>query len=308
MRKADFLKQVSSIRQRSGLILSTMILLAGTSFAQVVVDEQGQSCEFRREGDKLIYTIGSPHVKEAITNFPNIRFEEGDRITVTAGGCVQTGGVGRTWKHYVYPKGPNSDRLYHGLISIPYITLKNRGESIVQGFVRLRTIVGKEYVVPSLKDDGSEVNYLRLGYEDDDYGDNGYWGHDNGNEDQCLDVGNAHVRITIIRRGLPVSDRPFSGVWQYTMTSAVSGNTYKGTLSLKAHGNQVSGTLDAPDGTRGEVVGFFHPRSEILTFQRETGLETVQKYSLPYREKRFAGTFWNEGKYADSGTFELTRQ
>jgi hypothetical protein len=307
MRKPDFLWKLSSVGQKSGLILATLILLAGTSFSQVLVDQQGQSCELRREGDKLIYSIGSPHVKEPITNFPNILFEEGDRVTVTAGGCVQTGGVGQTWKHYVNPKGPNSDRLYHGLISIPYITLNYRSDRIVQGFVRLKNIVGKEYVIPSLKDDGFEVNYLRLGYSDDDYRDNGYWGHDNGNEDQCRDVGNAYVRITIVRQRLPESNVGLSGVWQYTMTSKVSGNTYKGTLSLRMHGNQVSGTLNAPDGSRGEVTGFFNPRSEILTLSRDTGLETVQRYSLPFRENRFLGTFWNEGKYPDSGTFSITR-
>ena len=32
--------------------------------------------------------------------------------------------------------------------------------------------------------DGSPL-YLQLGYEDDDYGDNGYYKHDNGNDSQC---------------------------------------------------------------------------------------------------------------------------
>src|SRR5689334_14130347 len=49
----------------------------------------------------------------------NIRFQAGDVVTVQAGGCVQTGGSGSTWKRYVDPSGPNSDRLYHGLIYIP---------------------------------------------------------------------------------------------------------------------------------------------------------------------------------------------
>ena len=30
-----------------------------------------------------------------------------------------------------------------------------------------------------------QLTFLRLGYEDDDYSDNGYWGHDDGTGDQC---------------------------------------------------------------------------------------------------------------------------
>jgi hypothetical protein len=44
-------------------------------------------------------------------------------------------------------------------------------------------------------------NYLIeffLGYEDDGYGDNGYYSHDNGTGNQCLDVGNAWVNVTLI--------------------------------------------------------------------------------------------------------------
>jgi hypothetical protein len=45
---------------------------------------------------------------------------------------------------------------------------------------------------------------LHLGYEDDNYSDNGYYRHDNGNDDQCKTDGNndggpAHVTITIYR-------------------------------------------------------------------------------------------------------------
>ena len=34
-----------------------------------------------------------------------------------------------------------------------------------------------------------------LGYEDDGYGDNGYYSHDNGTGNQCLDVGDAWVTL-----------------------------------------------------------------------------------------------------------------
>src|SRR5947207_2818943 len=48
-----------------------------------------------------------------------VTFRPGDLVTIAAGGCVQTGGWGSTWKRYVDPKGPKADRLYHGTIWIP---------------------------------------------------------------------------------------------------------------------------------------------------------------------------------------------
>src|ERR1700761_737493 len=41
------------------------------------------------------------------------------QVIVSAGGCVQTGGKGLTWKRYVDPQGANSDRFYHGIIGMP---------------------------------------------------------------------------------------------------------------------------------------------------------------------------------------------
>src|SRR6266480_2853969 len=67
-------------------------------------------------GNTETWSITQPNVKQHITQYPQIRFQPGDRISIKASGCVQTGGVGRTWKDYVNPRGPNADHLYHGLI------------------------------------------------------------------------------------------------------------------------------------------------------------------------------------------------
>jgi hypothetical protein len=40
-------------------------------------------------------------------------------------------------------------------------------------------------------------SYLTLGYSDDSYSDNGYWGHDDGTENQCAGIGNAVLEIYI---------------------------------------------------------------------------------------------------------------
>ena len=120
-----------------------------------------------------------PNVREKTTAYPQIHFEAGDRVFVQAGGCVQTGGRGKTWKRYVDPAADND--LYHGTIGLPGDIDK-----------RLQGVVGTQVILP-------EAGPLVLGYEDDNYGDNGYYARndDNGTGNQCLGLGNAFVRLEI---------------------------------------------------------------------------------------------------------------
>ena len=60
---------------------------------------------------QTVWRITQPNVKQATTQYPQIKFLPGDSISVDAGGCVQTGGHGNTWKRYLDPSGANSDRL-----------------------------------------------------------------------------------------------------------------------------------------------------------------------------------------------------
>ncbi len=135
------------------------------------------------------WRIDEPNVKRRVTEYRGITFQPGDRLTIEAGGCAQTGGSGKTWKRYVDPRGPNADRLYHGLIWIPGVT----GD-----LVRIQGVIARSWTILRVPDP-SQL-FLRLGYEDDDYGDNGYWGHDDGTGDQCKGVGNAYVVITVDRK------------------------------------------------------------------------------------------------------------
>jgi hypothetical protein len=153
--------------------------------------------------------ISEPTVTRRISTYPQITFKAGDQVTVAAGGCVQTGGHGRTWKSYVNPSGPNSDRLYHGLIQIP---------GVESDLVRIAGVVNQPVVVPANA-------VLRLGYEDDGYSDNGYWGHDDGTENQCRGVGNAFVVLTIdaaavVSPAPVVSAAPFDLVFTATDPNA----------------------------------------------------------------------------------------
>jgi len=124
-------------------------------------------------------TITEPVVTEPATTY-NFSFLPGDHVTVDAGGCVQTGGHGRTWKRYVDPASDND--LYHGLITIPGAT---------GNLQRLLSVVGRQYVV------GGRGGSLVLGYEDDGYSDNGYYAHDDGTGNQCANSTNAYVHIVV---------------------------------------------------------------------------------------------------------------
>src|SRR5262249_19188626 len=75
-----------------------------------------------RSSSKIIgeqWYISQPAVNTAHRDYPELRYRFGDLLRVQAGGCVNTGGTGTTCKHYVTPKGDNSDRLYSGTIRIP---------------------------------------------------------------------------------------------------------------------------------------------------------------------------------------------
>jgi hypothetical protein len=72
--------------------------------------------------------------------------------------------------------------------------------------VRLQSVVGRPLAIPT-GIDASQL-FLRLGYEDDNYGDNGYWGRDDGVDDQCKGLPNALVIVTIRRGGKAVPPPP----------------------------------------------------------------------------------------------------
>lgn len=152
-------------------------------------------------GEELVWRILRPNVSERDTVYNAISFVAGDTIRINAGGCVQTGGHGNTWKRYVDPSGPDSDRYYHGLIWIPGVT--EGGPQKIAG------VLGQTFTVPpNLPPSATK---LHLGYEDeseDGYEDNGYYAHDNGTDNQCKNVGDAFVEVNI-RRGVPQST-PFS--------------------------------------------------------------------------------------------------
>ena len=155
---------------------------------------------------QTVWRISHPNVMQAVTTYPGIHFLPGDSVSVTAAGCVQTGGHGQTWKRYVNPSGDNSDRLYHGKISIPGIT---------NGLVRIQNapMFNKAVTIPAPGNIPAANLVLQLGYEDDGFGDNGYWGHDDGTESQCKNSQDAFVVISIGHNGtLAANPANFTGI------------------------------------------------------------------------------------------------
>jgi hypothetical protein len=155
-------------------------------------------------GNTETWRIDEPNVKKKIIEFPEIRFQAGDKVRVTGGGCVQTGGWGKTWKRYVDPLGPKSDKLYHGMVLIPG-AIGRLPATDLDRFARILIIKGHEFTVTGITEPRKQ--HLWLGYEDDHYGDNGYSGQDAGTQGQCRIgdswVEHAFVFVTVTHGAAP---------------------------------------------------------------------------------------------------------
>lgn len=168
-------------------------------------------------GNTEIWRIDQPNVRQHITEYRQIIFKPGDHVLIEAGGCVQTGGFGNTWKRYVNPSGPDADHLYHGLIWIPGVIGGRAATGVPPDPKRIVGFLGPNEAVTVPANVDAKQLYLRLGYEDDNYSDDGYNDHDDGTQNQCKGVGNAFVSITIVH-GQPTqtptgSPLPFDLVW-----------------------------------------------------------------------------------------------
>jgi hypothetical protein len=182
------------------LLVIAVVALAAAAGSAAHADQFDVLYKVKDTPRLTVWRIDQPNVKQPMTNYPSIRFSAGDSVNVLAAGCVQTGGFGKTWKSYVNPQGPNSDRLYHGLIDIPGVT---------PGMVRLQNFaLNHDHSIHDPLPKGLEAKdmFLRLGYEDDGYGDNGYYSHDDGDNGQCSNVGPAYLIITIGHYGTPAPD------------------------------------------------------------------------------------------------------
>jgi hypothetical protein len=202
----------TSLKSLATSVLAFGVLGMGAAVTALAADDSTKEevTSVKMNSTTVKWMIFRPVITQPEKNYTKIKFETGDVITVEAGGCDQTGGLGKTWKRYVDPQGPNADRLYHGLIRIPGVTDKMKTNSTgPKGLVRLLDMGMKnlspgqfrgQFVVGDLSKVAEKDRYLRLGFEDDNYGDNGYWGRDDGTGDQCQNLGTSYVVITISHR------------------------------------------------------------------------------------------------------------
>jgi hypothetical protein len=163
-------------------------------------------------GTEEIWTIDEPNVRQPTTQYKDIRYEKGEVIGIRAGGCVQTGGSGATWKDYVNPLGANANPLYMGQILLP-----GTGQNL-EPIARVNNtkVTVPQQLPPTIQE--SDL-FVTLGYTDDSYGDNGYYKHDDGNPSQCAGIGPAWVELSIIRPVVQATQtwtpgsEPFDLVW-----------------------------------------------------------------------------------------------
>src|SRR5256885_12486833 len=88
--------------QWSSLVGAALILLSGSGFALISPGPVENDCSIAVTSLAPlteVVDITQPVVTHPFFNYGII--DPGDKITIDAGGCVQTGGKGLTWKRYV---------------------------------------------------------------------------------------------------------------------------------------------------------------------------------------------------------------
>ena len=140
------------------------------------------------------YRIDQPTVDAASTIYPRVVLRRGDLVRISAGGCVQTGGHGKTWRRFVAPTGTDAERLYSGTIDI------NGAQPAPHG--RLAEWIGVPFGIVA------DTGTVAVGYEDLNYGDNGYANPDAGLGDQCLGQPPAWIAFNVTQGAPPTLGDP----------------------------------------------------------------------------------------------------
>ena len=175
------------VLQSLSLTITSLPIFTSCQRAESEVLDFSRACtgtnvvtQLASDAERKTWRIDSPDVRKPETAYPTISLQPGDSVRVTAGGCVQTGGHGDTWRLYVDPR---NDSNHHGTIKFP-------GQA---SFTRLKDLRATDaFVIPPVSDLS-----LHLGYEDFDYTDNGYWGRDPGPNGECRNQSNAYVQILV---------------------------------------------------------------------------------------------------------------
>ena len=228
------------------------ILLAVLSIALALTAPRSARAEskfdqitvLQNDASVTLWKIDRPNVTRPRTQYPSIKFHPGDDVMIFAGGCVQTGGVGRTWKSYTNPLGSSADVYYSGTIYIPGVIPFGADG----GFQRIGGHIHQLLHVPDALPPTITPSqlFLQLGYQDDGYADNSYGAHDDGNYDQCKGVGAAWVQVRVTH--------PSAAAAQFTPWSKPFDVTWK-TNSIDANGLPVNPFWAAQIDPKGVAKG-----------------------------------------------------
>jgi hypothetical protein len=178
--------------------------------------------------NETVWTISRPDVRVRRVAFPDIKFKPGDVVSIVAGGCVQSGGSGATWHRYVNPRGPQTPVLYSGTVYIPGVIPLDSGNTF-SGFQKISGVIGHPFEVKPDPTSGftKVAPSLWLGFDDDEYDDNGYYSHDDGPGGQCTNRGAAWVQVDVVsnapvaRKWSSLDPKPFDYVYD---TDEIDGN------------------------------------------------------------------------------------
>jgi len=102
-------------------------------------------------GDIRRWTIKRPEVRQRLTEYPEIVFNPGESVLISAHGCVNVKGAGKKgddWRRYVDPEGTHTDRSFHGTVWVPGARIARDGQLLVTPVgtapVRISSISGSK--------------------------------------------------------------------------------------------------------------------------------------------------------------------
>lgn len=177
----------SIIDSRNGLAI--MPVISDVVITQLRVTEETLGAVLEVKGKigvvSNLVEIHRPVVNQKSTKYDAVTVTGGDSILLSAGGCVQTGGHGLTWKRYV---NPIPDDSYYGTVAIPGVI----------STTKIKDVLNKRVDIPK----GTPETAMVFGYVDDNYRDNGYDSRnsDNGIGEQCKGLGDAFIKMVVFKQ------------------------------------------------------------------------------------------------------------
>lgn len=141
-----------------------------------------ESCD-RVSERRVVCTIQNPVVTKRLTQYASVRFQPGDTIRISARGCVNTfqlrkalnaattrpPNIAQTWRRYVTPLGPESQRLYFGTLFIPGVTASSepiRSVTASNGAAREDIVIPRQRLSSDATSGNAGDVPLMLGYVD----------------------------------------------------------------------------------------------------------------------------------------------